>query len=94
MATVRFPTVMKFYVANQAEISVEAGSVRELVEKIIGQYPAVQPHLVDSNGNLRRYFNIFVNGTHVRDLNGMETKLNAEDKVILMASAAGGSRNY
>jgi molybdopterin synthase sulfur carrier subunit len=94
MATVRFPNVMKFYVANQAEIVVEAGSVRELVEKIIEQYPTIKAHLVDSSGILRRYFNIFVNGTHIRDLDGMETKLNAEDKVILMASAAGGSRNY
>ncbi len=94
MAIVRFPNVMKFYVANQAEISVEARSVRELIEKIIEQYPTIKPHLVDSSGNLRRYFNIFVNGTHIRDLDGMETKLSAEDKLILMASAAGGSRNY
>jgi molybdopterin converting factor small subunit len=46
--------------------------------------------LYDSKGNLRRYFNIFVNGTHIRDLNGLETELKEDDKVILMASAAGG----
>jgi molybdopterin converting factor small subunit len=32
-----------------------------------------------------------VNGVHLRDLNGMETPLKEGDKVILMASAAGGS---
>ena len=90
MAIVRFPNVMKFYVGNQAELSIEAGSVGELVTRIIEGHPAIKPHLVDSNGDLRRYFNIFVNGTHIRDLEGMETKLNTEDKVILMASAAGG----
>ncbi|MEW6083140.1 MAG: MoaD/ThiS family protein [Chloroflexota bacterium] len=90
MAQVRFPNVMKFYVGNQAEFSVDASSVGELVERIIEQYPSVRSHLVDSDGNLRRYFNIFVNGSHIRDLDGMKTKLNTEDKVILMASAAGG----
>jgi molybdopterin converting factor small subunit len=50
----------------------------------------VKFHLVDSEGNLRKHFNVFVNGTHIRDLNGMDTPLNDEDKVILMASAAGG----
>lgn len=90
MASVRFPNVMKFYVGNQAEFSVDASSVGELVERIIEQYPNVKSHLVDSEGNLRRYFNIFVNGSHIRDLDGMKTKLSAEDKVILMASAAGG----
>jgi len=90
MPYVRFPNVMKFYVGNQTEFSIEAASVSELIQKVIEQHPAVKNHLVDSGGNLRRYFNIFVNGMHIRDLNGMETLLRNEDKVILMASAAGG----
>jgi molybdopterin converting factor small subunit len=90
MPIVRFPAVMKYYVDNQAEFSVPAATAQELVTNIIEQYPSVKFHLVDAQGNLRRHFNIFVNGVHIRDLNGMETILNEEDKVILMASAAGG----
>lgn len=90
MAVVRFPNVMKFYVGNRSEFTVEASSVGELIGKIIEQYPGIRSHLLDSDGNLRRYFNIFVNNTHIRDLEGMETRLKEEDKVILMASAAGG----
>jgi molybdopterin converting factor small subunit len=55
-----------------------------------GEYPSVKFHLLDSEGNLRKHFNVFVNGTHVRDLNGLDTPLQEQDKVILMASAAGG----
>ena len=90
MPTVRFPAVMKYYVNNQSEFSISASTARELIEKIIEQYPAIKFHLVDADGNLRRHFNIFVNGIHIRDLNGMETALDENDKVILMASAAGG----
>ena len=90
MATVRFPNVMKFYVNNQSEFSISASTVSDLIEKIVEQYPAVEFHLIGSDGNLRRHFNVFVNGTHVRDLDGMDTRLNEDDKVILMASAAGG----
>ncbi|MBI5838780.1 MAG: MoaD/ThiS family protein [Chloroflexi bacterium] len=90
MAIVRFPAVMKYYVDNQAEFSVPASTVNEMLEKVIGQYPAVKFHLVDSNGNLRRHFNVFVNGTHIRELDGLDTQLKEDDKVILMASAAGG----
>ena len=81
---------MKYYVDNQSEFSVSASTAGELIEEIIEQYPSVKFHLVDAEGKLRRHFNIFVNGTHIRDLNGMETPLKEEDKVILMASAAGG----
>lgn len=90
MAIVRFPAVMKYYVDNQIEFTVSASTAGELIEKVIEQYPSVKFHLVDAQGNLRKHFNVFVNGTHIRDLNGMDTALNEEDKVILMASAAGG----
>jgi molybdopterin converting factor small subunit len=90
MPTVRFPAVMKYYVDNQAEFPVSASSVQDLIEQVVQQYPSIKFHLLDSDGQLRRHFNIFVNGTHIRDLNGMDTMLKEDDKVILMASAAGG----
>lgn len=90
MPTIRFPAVMKFYVDNQAEIFVPASTVKELIGEIVTQYPTIRFHLLDSEDQLRRHFNIFVNGTHIRDLDGMETQLKEDDKIILMASAAGG----
>ncbi|GAB4500070.1 MAG: hypothetical protein OHK003_18690 [Anaerolineales bacterium] len=90
MPTVKVPAPMKFYVDNQSEFEAHGATVAELLDNILLLYPAFKPHLYDAKGNLRRYFNVFVNGVHVRDLNGMETELSADDKVILMASAAGG----
>jgi len=90
MPIVRFPALMKFYVDNQSELHIAGETVAELLENVLARYPALKTHLFDSNGDLRRHFNIFVNGIHLRDLNGMETQLNEDDQVILMASAAGG----
>ena len=90
MPIVRFPALMKYYVDNQNEFSVDGSTVAEVLDNILLRYPTLKTHLFDSNGNLRRHFNIFVNGVHLRDLSGMETDLKEDDKVILMASAAGG----
>lgn len=90
MPTVRFPALMKYYVDNQSEFAAPGSTVNELIESVLAKYPALKPHLLDSSGVLRRHFNIFVNGVHIRELNGMQTPLNANDKIILMASAAGG----
>ena len=81
---------MKFYVDNQSELSVAGSTVAELLENVVVQYPTLKTHLFDAGGGLRRHFNVFVNGVHLRELNGMDTKLNDNDKIILMASAAGG----
>jgi molybdopterin synthase sulfur carrier subunit len=90
MPVVRFPTVMKFYIDNQSEFQVSGATVDEIIHQVVEQYPSVKFHLLDTEGNLRRHFNIFVNGVHIRDLNGMDTSLKEDDKIILMASAAGG----
>ena len=91
MPTIRFPNVMKFYVDNQSEFFVAASTVQGLIDQIVEDYPSIKFHLVDSEGQLRKHFNVFVNGTHIRDLQGMDTALTEEDKVILMASASGGN---
>jgi molybdopterin converting factor small subunit len=90
MAMIRFPALMKYYVDNQSEIFVAGETVNELIGNVLAKYPALKPHLFDSSGVMRRHFNIFVNGVHIRDLNGMDTRVKDDDKVILMASAAGG----
>jgi molybdopterin converting factor small subunit len=90
MPTVRFPPMMKYYIDNQTELSVPAETARALIDHIIEQYPSIKFHLVDSEGKLRKHFNVFVNGVHIRDLDGMDTALEEADKVVLMASAAGG----
>ena len=90
MPIVRFPALMKFYVDNRTEFPVVGGTVMELLDNLVVRYPALKPHLYEPNGNLRRHFNIFVNGEHIRDLGGLDTVLEEDDKVILMVSAAGG----
>jgi molybdopterin converting factor small subunit len=90
MPIVRFPAVMKYYVDNQSEVIVPGSTILELLENLLVQYPSLRPHLINKRGELHRHFNIFVNGTHIRELSGVETRLNEDDKVILMASAAGG----
>jgi sulfur-carrier protein len=90
MPIVRFPALMKYYVDNQSEFFAVGTTVAELLDNIIARYPTLKTHMFDSKGDLRRHFNIFVNGVHLRELDGMQTPLKESDKVILMASAAGG----
>jgi molybdopterin converting factor small subunit len=90
MTTLRIPAALKYYVDNHSEMDLPASSVTELLAALATRYPSVKFHLLDSDGKLRRHFNVFVNGIHIRELNGLDTALNPEDKVILLASAAGG----
>lgn len=90
MPVIRFPTPLRYYVENQSEVVSSAVTVDDLLKDLVSRYPSLKVHLVDQDGKLRRHFHIFVNGEHVRELNGMETILKTEDQLILLASAAGG----
>ncbi len=90
MPTIRVPNVISYYTEKQTEFEVSGSTALEAVQSAVEKYPALKFHVLDKEGNIRRHFNIFVNGVHIRDLNGMETPLKEDDKVILMASAAGG----
>ncbi len=81
---------MRYYLEGQSEVELPASSVAELLSALAARYPSLSFHLLDSDGNLRRHFNVFVNGVHIRELNGLTTPLHPQDKVILMASASGG----
>jgi molybdopterin converting factor small subunit len=90
MPVVRFPTALKYYVDNQSEMEIPASSVTDLLAALVTRYPSLKFHLLDADGKLRRHFNVFVNGEHIRELNGLDTALTDDDKIILLASAAGG----
>ncbi|OIN95101.1 MAG: hypothetical protein AUJ21_03820 [Anaerolineae bacterium CG1_02_58_13] len=90
MPVVRFPPALKYYVEDHSEMEISASTVTELLAALVTRYPSLKFHLLDADGKLRRHFNVFVNGEHIRELAGLETKLKPEDKVILMASASGG----
>jgi molybdopterin converting factor small subunit len=90
MPTIRFPAALKYYVDNQTELDIPASSLTEILSALATRYPSLKFHLLDSDGKLRRHFTVFVNGENIRDLNGIDTPLRPDDKIILLASAAGG----
>lgn len=90
MPLLRFPPALRYYVANQSEMELPGETVNELLVSLVSRYPNLKFHLLDKEGNLRHHFNLFVNGEHIRELKGLDTILAPGDKLVLLASAAGG----
>jgi molybdopterin converting factor small subunit len=90
MPVVQIPPSLRYYVEDQRELEISASSVNDLLVQLVERYPALGFHLLDMEGKLRRHFNIFVNGEHIRELNSLDTVLEPGDRVVLLASAAGG----
>lgn len=90
MATIRLPTPLRPYAGGQTEIEVTGGTVSEALESLFGSHPALRPHLVNEENQLRPFVNLFLGEDNVNDLEGLRTKLQPGDRLMLLPSIAGG----
>jgi len=87
---VRIPTPLQKLVGDQAELQVEAGTLRDVVSRIAEQNPEVKQRLLDDSGELRRFVNVYVNEEDVRFLQKLDTPLKDGDEVSIVPAIAGG----
>jgi molybdopterin converting factor small subunit len=90
MATLHLPELMKYYVDDQTDVPLNGNTVAEVISDLVTRYPSIKMHIMDKNGNLRRYINLFINHIDINDLNGMDTLVQMDDKIILLPSISGG----
>ena len=87
---VRIPTPLRRMTNGLDKVEMESSNLNELVEKLDSEYPGFKDRLVDENGELRYFVNIYVNGEDVRFLKGLETGTAAGDEVSIVPAVAGG----
>jgi len=90
MSILKIPTPLRAYTQGQAEISVNGGTVALAMNSLIQQYPALKPHLYNDGGGLRPFVNLFVGENNIQYLQGLETRLGENERLILIPSIAGG----
>ena len=72
------------------EVTVKGDTVSEAMDDLVLQYPDFKPHLFKQDGTLRSFVNLFLAGTNIKDLDGLQTKLEPGDTLRLVPSIAGG----
>ena len=87
---VNIPTPLRKLTNNESEVSVEAGSVGDLVDALEAAYSGIAEKLLDEKGEIRRYVNVFVNDEDIRFLDGKGTALEDGDNISIVPAIAGG----
>lgn len=90
MPTLRIPTPLRPYAAGQSEVYLHGATVNDVMQNLVSQYPALKPHLFNGENSLRPFVNLFLGEDNIQDLDGMETALKENDRLMLIPSIAGG----
>ena len=87
---VRVPTILRKHTSGEKKVDGEGQTLRELVDDLELSNPGLGGALVDEDGRLHRFINIYVNDEDVRFLGGIETPLEDGDSVSILPAVAGG----
>lgn len=88
--TVTVPAPLRTYCKGAKELSLAAPTVQAALEQIEQQLPSLYRCICDETGAVRRHINLFVNTSHVRDLEGLDTALVSGDIVTILPAVSGG----
>ena len=73
------------------EVDLEtAGDLSGVVRDLDASFPGIGRKIVDDQGRIRRYVNVFVNAENAKSLENEKTRLRDGDVVHILPSVAGG----
>ena len=88
--TVRIPTTLRTLTGGQAEVAVDGSTVGEVLKALDAAHPGFAERILDDQGGLRRFVNVFVADDDVRFLQALDTPVPDGETVAIIPAVAGG----
>ena len=87
---VRIPTPLRKLTNNEELIEVNAATIGDAISELQNRYPGIKDRLLDENGSIRRFVNVYVNEEDIRFLQNQQTTLKEGDEISIIPAIAGG----
>jgi molybdopterin converting factor small subunit len=87
---VRVPTLLRPHVGGGASVSSDGATVGEVFQTLIAQFPGLAGNLIDDDGQLHKFVNVYRNDDDIRYLEGLDTKVTDGDVLSILPAVAGG----
>ena len=89
--TIIIPTALRRFADGNAELQVQAESVREALELVVVLHPELRPHLYRDHDALRHFVNVYINDEDIRFDSGLATPVKDGDSILIVPTIAGGA---
>ncbi len=87
---VRLPTVLRSQAGGRSTVSVDGSTVGEVLQSLISEHPGMGEQVLNPDGSLHRFVNVYVNDDDVRYLSSLDTPVKEGDEVSIVPAVAGG----
>jgi len=87
---VRIPTILRSYTQDQSQVTAEGSTLTDVLDSLESSFPGIKARVVDDQGKLRRFVNIYVAEEDVRFSAGLDTPTPDGAQVSIIPAVAGG----
>ncbi len=87
---VRIPTPLRRMTGGADKVELEVNDLSQMIDKLESDYPGFKERLLDEEGELRYFVNIYVNGEDIRFDQGLQTSIKSGDEISIVPAVAGG----
>jgi molybdopterin converting factor small subunit len=87
---VKLPTLLRVHAEGAASVSADGSTVGEVFQVLRDRYPGLAGNLVDEQGSLHRFVNVYKDDDDIRYLDGLDTKVADGDVISILPAVAGG----
>jgi len=86
----RIPSPLRRFTGGEAAIQVNGGTIKQVLDELFTAHPDIKNHLIEENGDLRNFVNIFINNEDIRHSGGLDSEVGDNSDVRIIPSIAGG----
>jgi molybdopterin converting factor small subunit len=87
---VRIPTILRTYTGGAAEVPAEGATLAEVLADLETRHTGIAARVLDDQGKLRRFVNVYVNDDDVRFEQGLDTATPDGAGISIIPAVAGG----
>ncbi len=88
--TVRIPPPLRRYTGGKEEVPGSGNTVLALIADLETRHAGLRERLLDEEGRLRKFVNVFVNDEDCRFLKDLDTELKGGETISIVPAIAGG----
>jgi sulfur-carrier protein len=90
MATIIIPTPLRKFTNNTSKLHIQADTIDKTFAQLTLNFPDLKKHLLDDQGQIRPFVNIFVGNDDIRNLQQGDTVVKADTVISIVPAIAGG----
>lgn len=88
---VNLPTVLRSHAGGKKSVEAEGSTVGEVLRQLEQQYPGLSGQVIDADGHLHKFVNVYLNDDDVRYLSSLDTAVGPSDELSILPAVAGGA---